>query len=149
MAVEKYIAAASLGLFIMFVGEIITVYDFMINPPKDVDPSNPILQFEPEPKLLQYISIGVAPAVILSGVAFIISRRYGSKSIGALIVAGGIILLGGMAFTYSQLDKVEENFRVPMVSIVPPLFMGISIPVIVVGTLLFRIKERRTKKEYF
>ena len=29
MAVEKYIAAASLGLFIMFVGEIITMYNFM------------------------------------------------------------------------------------------------------------------------
>jgi RsiW-degrading membrane proteinase PrsW (M82 family) len=148
MAIEKYIAAASLGLFIMFVGEIITVYNFMINPPQDVDPANPILQFEPEPKLLQYISIGVAPAVILAGVAFILSRRYGSKPIGALILGGGIILLGGMAFTYSQLDKVEENFRTPMVYIVPPLFIGISIPVIVVGVLLFKIKKKRTK-DYF
>jgi hypothetical protein len=38
MGIEKYIAAASLGLFIMFVGEIITLYDFMIEPPREIEP---------------------------------------------------------------------------------------------------------------
>ena len=52
MAIEKYIAVASLGLFVMFVGEILTLYDFMIDPPREVQPT---------PKILQFISISVAP----------------------------------------------------------------------------------------
>jgi len=32
MAVEKFIAIASLGLFVMFSGEIVTIYHFMSQP---------------------------------------------------------------------------------------------------------------------
>jgi len=69
MAVEKYVAAASLGLFVIFVGEIITLYDFMIEPQREV---------EPAPKVLQFISIGVAPAVVYDGkkIWFKTSRCY-------------------------------------------------------------------------
>jgi hypothetical protein len=34
------------------------------------------------------------------------------------------------------------------VALVPPLFMAVSIPVIAVGTMLLRLRERRPKKEY-
>ena len=70
MAIERYIAAAGLGLFVMFVGEIVTLYYFMIDSPREI---------EPVPKLLQFISIGVAPALVMTGVSFIMSKRYGSR----------------------------------------------------------------------
>ena len=140
MAIEKYIAAASLGLFIMFVGEIITLYDFMVEPPREV---------EPEPKILQFISIGIAPAVILAGVSFIMAKRYGSKPIGVMIMAGGIILLVGMIVANSLLEDIEENYLVFTVTITPPLFIVVSIPVMIVGAVLFKIKKKKPKKEYF
>ena len=140
MAVEKYVAAASLGLFVIFVGEIITLYDFMIEPQREV---------EPAPKVLQFISIGIAPALILTGTSFIMAKKYGSKQIGAMIIAGGAVLLVGMSYAYTLLDKIESNHLVFAVSITPPLFISVSIPVIVVGILLFREKKERPKKEYF
>lgn len=140
MAIEKYIAVASLGLYIMFVGEILTLYNFMIDPPIEV---------EPEPKILQYISIGAAPALILTGVSFIMAKRYGSKPIGAMIISGGAILLVGMFFAQTLLDNIEEVYLKQAVTITPPLFMVVSIPVIVIGAYLLRIKKRRPKKEYF
>jgi len=140
MAVEKYIAAASLGLFAMFVGEIITVYYFMIDPATEM--------FEPEPKLLQFISIGVAPAAIMTGVAYIMSRRYGSKPIGAMILAGGIVLLAGMAYTHTIVDQIQDEFKLDSVMAVPPVFMAVSVPVMVFGALLLRIKKRRARKDY-
>ncbi len=140
MAVEKYVAAASLGLFILFVGEIITLYDFMIEPQREV---------EPAPKVLQFISIGIAPALILTGTSFIMAKKYGSKQIGAMIIAGGVVLLVGMSYAYTLLDKIEPNHLVFAVSITPPLFISVSIPVIVVGILLLREKKKRPKKEYF
>ena len=139
MAVEKYIAAASLGLYIMFVGEILTLFIFMIEPQIEV---------EPEPKVLQYISIGAAPAVILTGTAYIMSKRYGSKPIGAMIISGGAILLVGMFVAQTLLDDISTEYLLQAVILTPPLFMVVSIPVMVFGALLLRIKKKRPKKEY-
>lgn len=140
MAVEKYIAAASLGLFLMFVAEIITVYTFMI--------TNDLEIFEPEPKLLQFISIGVAPASILAGVSYIMSRRYGSRPIGAMMFASGASLLIGMIFAYMLLDKIPTELLVTSVVLIPPVFIIVSIPVMVFGIMLCRIKKRRIKSDY-
>ena len=140
MAIEKYIAAASLGLYIMFVGEIITLYDFMIEP---------TIEVEPEPKVLQYISIGIAPAVILTGTSFIMSKRYGSKQIGVMIISGGAILLVGMFVAQMLLDDIDPIYLVQAVTLTPPLFMVVSIPVMIVGAMLLKEKQRRRKKEYF
>jgi len=35
------------------------------------------------------------------------------------------------------------------VVITPPLFMGISIPVMIVGLILIKTNKKRPKKEYF
>lgn len=140
MGIEKYIAVASLGLFIMFVAEIITLYNFMIESPRDV---------EPEPKILQFISIGVAPACVLAGTTFIMSKRYGSKPIGLMIIAGGVILLIGMIITqFFLIDNIEQNYKINTVIITPPLFMGVSIPVMIFGVILFRMNKKKPKKEY-
>jgi len=139
VGIEKYIAVASLGLFIMFVAEIITLYIFMIEPPRDV---------EPEPKILQFISIGVAPACVLAGTTFIMSKRYGSKPIGLMIIASGVILFVGMLIAQSLIDSIDQAYLVGTVIITPFLFMGVSIPVIIFGVILFRIKKPKPKKEY-
>ena len=49
MGPEKYISIACLGLCIMFVGEIISLYNFLVDP---------FLYLEADPKIYQFISIG-------------------------------------------------------------------------------------------
>jgi len=139
MGIEKYIAAASLGLFIMFVGEIITLYDFMIQPLREV---------EPESKILEFISIGVAPACVLAGTSFIMSKRYGSKPIGLMMIASGAILFVGMLIAQSLIGSIDKAYLIGTIFITPPLFMGVSIPVIIFGVILFRVKKPKPKKEY-
>ena len=148
MAVEKYIAAASLGLFVMFVGEILSLYFFMVDPPDPNDPFSLLLEFEADPKIYQFISIGVAPASIMAGVSFIMTKKTGSKNIGIMIVAGGAFLLAGMIYANSLVSKIEPEYLTEAVSFVPPLFMIVSIPVMVIGALLFRIKKPKKKKDY-
>ena len=131
-----YIAMAGIGLYVMFVGEIISIFNFMI------DPTLPI---EPESKILQFISIGAAPGLIMSGTSYMMARRFGSMQLGWLIVAGGIVLLVGMFYAYTMLDNIDKEYRVFTVIITPPLFMVVSISVIIVGALLFRIKKRPKK----
>jgi len=135
-----YIAIAGIGLYAIFVGEIISIFNFMIDPTLTDF-------FEPESKILQFISIGVAPAVIMSGTSYLMARKFGSKQIGRLVIAGGIVLLVGMSYAYTMLDSIDKDYHVFTVIIVPPLFMAVSIPVMIVGALLFRIKKR--SKKYF
>jgi len=140
MQYGAYIAIAGIGLYAIFVGEIITIFNFMIDPTLTDF-------FEPESKILQFISIGVAPAVIMSGTSYLMARKFGSKQIGRLVIAGGIVLLVGMSYAYTMLDSIDKDYHMFTVIIVPPLFMAVSIPVMIFGALLFRIKKR--PKKYF
>jgi len=129
-----YIAMAGIGLYAIFVGEIISIFHFMSEQTFET--------FEPESKILQFISIGVAPAVIMSGTSYLIARKFGSKQIGWLVIAGGIVLLVGMSCAYTMLDSIDKDYQVFTVIITPPLFIVVSIPVMIVGALLLRIKKR-------
>ena len=132
-----YIAMAGIGLYAIFVGEIISIFHFMSE--------QTYVTFEPESKILQFISIGAAPGVIMSGTSYMLARRFGSKQIGRLVIAGGIVLLVGMSYAYTMLDSIDKDYQVLTVIIIPPLFMVVSIPIIIVGALLFKIKKRSRK----
>ena len=134
-----YIAMAGIGLYAIFVGEIISIFHFMSEQTFET--------FEPASKMLQFISIGAAPAVIMSGTSYLIARKYGSKQIGWLVIAGGIVLLVGMSYAYTMLDSIDKDYQVFTVIITPPLFIVVSIPVMIVGALLLRTKKR--PKRYF
>ena len=134
-----YIAIAGIGLYAIFVGEIISIFHFMSEQTFET--------FEPASKMLQFISIGVAPAVIMSGTSYMLARKFGSKQIGWLIITGGIVLLVGMSCAYTMLDSIDKDYQAFTVIITPPLFIVVSILVMIVGALLFRIKKR--PKRYF
>ncbi len=139
MAIEKWIAGASLGLFIMFVAEMISISVFLIHPSHDIDPSSQIREF---------ISISGAPAFILAGSSFLLSRRYGSRLNGSIIIAGGIVTLVGMYYVGTLVPHIADAYLVPELTSTPTLFMVSSIPTMIVGGLLFRVKPK-PKRDYF
>ena len=138
MAMEKYIAIAGIALCVMFVGMIITIFQFMNEPTIDIHPAE---------KILQFISMSIAPATVMFGTSFMLARKFGSRQIGSLIITGGIIVLVGMFFANTLIDDIDKSYRVYTVTITPPLFMLVSIPIMIVGALLFRLKKR--PKKYF
>jgi len=143
-----YIAMAGIGLYAIFVGEMISIFNYMLEPSGEAlldDFIKP--QIEPSGKILQFISIGVAPGLVMTATSYMLARKFGSKQIGWLIIAGGLVLLIGMFYANTMIDGIEKDLRVFTVTITPPLFMAVSIPMMVVGALLFRIKKR--PKKYF
>ncbi len=146
MGIEKWVAAVGLALFLMFIGEMISVYTFMTVPENF---ESGIRLSDIDAKILQYISIGAAPASIMAGLSYLMSRRYGSKPIGFLIIAGGVVMLIGMVYCFTLIDKMEESYITDYVTYVPILFMILSIPVMLVGASLLKTKKKRPKKEYF
>ena len=146
MAIEKWLAVASTALFGMFAGEMISIYYFMGNVPESFEFGS---FFVADPKIFQFISIGVAPAGILAAVPFIMTKRYGSKPVGRLIILGGVILLLGMLACYLMLDTLDDVFITDMVRYVPVLFIILSFPVMGFGSYLTKLKPIHPKKEYF
>ena len=138
MAMEKYIAIAGIALCVMFVGMIITIFQFM---------NEPTIEIHPAEKVLQFISMSIAPATVMFGTSFMLARKFGSRQIGSLIITGGIIILVGMFFANTLIDDIDKSYRVYTVTITPPLFMLVSIPIMIFGALLFRLKKR--PKKYF
>ena len=146
MAIEKWLAITSVGLFAMFAGEMISVYYFMLTVPEDAVVAQ---GFQPDPKLIQFVSIGVAPAGILAAVVFIMSRNYGSKQIGSLIIVGGIILLAGNIVAHSMIDSLDDKYITTAVQYLPLLFIILSAPVMGVGASLILKQKKRPKKQFF
>ena len=148
MQLEYWLGLGSIAFFVLFVLIVSSLYLFMFD-----DPNTSDLPIDPDnfanPKLLQFISITIAPGGILAAVAFILSKYYGSKKIGALLIIDGIILLGGMAFSQTLIDGIAEPFMTDTVLIIPPLFMALSAPVIYFGIRLMKVRKPRPKKEYF
>ena len=135
---EKYIAIAGIALCVMFVGMIITIFQFMNEPTIDIHPAE---------KVLQFISMSIAPATVMFGTSFMLARKFGSRLVGSLIITGGIIVLVGMFVANTLVDDIDKSYRVYTVTITPPLFMLVSIPIMIFGALLFRLKKR--PKKYF
>ena len=146
MAIEKWLAVTSVALFAMFAGEMISVYNFMLTVEEDFGFAR---SFDSNAKIIQFISIGVAPAGVLAAVAFIMSKQYGSRQIGGLIIVGGVILFVGMLVCYSMIEKINDNYLTDTVRFLPILFMALSAVVIAVGAYLSKQKKKRPKKEYF
>ena len=138
MAMEKYIAIAGIALCVMFVGMIITIFQFMNEPTIDIHPAE---------KILQFISMSIAPATVMFGTSFMLARKFGSRQIGSLIITGGMIVLVGMFVANTLIDDIDKSYRVYTVTITPPLFMLVSIPIMIFGALLIRLKKR--PKKYF
>lgn len=139
MEMEKYLAIAGIGLFVMFAAEVSTFFIYLADPMYDV---------EPTPRLLMYIAIGAAPAMCVTGTSFLLSRKYGSRGVGMLIIGGGLVLFGGMYYAQTLAPYIDRNYQVFAVDIIPPLFMAVSFPVMGIGALLLRTRPRPAK-EFF
>ena len=143
MALEKYMAIAGLALSIFFVAEVITLFNFMINPA-----DNDSFGFEASPKLFQFISLSIAPATIMMGVSFHLSKRYGSRFNGMLIILSGIIVLVGMVYAYTMIEDLKPDLVDSAVEITPLIFICVSFPIIIIGSRLLKTRPRKPKKNY-
>jgi hypothetical protein len=139
VAIERWVAVASLGLFVMFVAQMISISVYLAHPSHDIDPSSEIREF---------ISISVAPALVLAGSSFVLARRYGSRLVGSLIISGGLITIGGMYYVNTLINQIAPAYVVPELTGSPIAFGLVSIPVIIIGALLFRVKPM-PKRDYF
>ena len=145
MPIENWLAITGLVFFVMFVGQIISLEYLLIG---DTHPDLYTQNFI-DSKLFMFYSIGAGPAGILAAVSFIMTKTYGSKPTGMIIITSGVILLAGMLVSYFTLDSIKDDYVTDYLQLTPVLFIVLSFLVIGVGSYLTRLRKTRPKKEYF
>lgn len=139
MKLETWLAVASIGLSVMFVALILSLFNFLIGP----DGEGPQRVVDPGGLLIQQVSISAAPSIILAVITFVMSRGYGNKLAALLILASGAIMIAGMAAASGMLPQIKDQYRVGGISVVPYLFMAAGAGVLGIGGLLLSISSRR------
>jgi hypothetical protein len=141
---ETWVALGSLALGIMFVTLILSFYNFLIGP----EGKGPQTSVDPFGAIVQIVSISGAPSLILAGVAFGTARSSAERHPAFILIATGIILIGGMSAARIALSKINSSFVIAGMDLVPVLFIlgGLGIAALG-GYLLVTSKRARRNLE--
>lgn len=139
LKLEDWTSLASLGLSAMFVTLLLSLYNFLIGPQGD----GPERVVDPGSLMLQSIFISAAPCVVLAGFVFGMAKTYGARIGGTMLVAGGIIMIAGMAASIQLLAQIPDQYVVGVVGVVPYFFMAAGVGVTAAGGYLVAASKRR------
>ncbi len=139
LKLEDWTSIASLGLSLMFVVLLLSLYNFLIGP-QGVGPERVV---DPGSLMLQSIFISAAPCVVLAGFVFGMTKTYGARIGGTVLVAGGIIMIAGMAASIPLLARIPDQYVVGVVGFVPYFFIAAGVGVTAVGGFLIAASKRR------
>ena len=141
MKLESWMSLASLGLSVMFVALLLSFYNFLIGP----EGEGPQRVVDPGSLLLQLIFISAAPSLVLAGFVFGMSRTFGTRIGGILLLASGIVMVAGMLQGIEMLNQIDEQYLVGTMPYVPYFFMGAGAGVLAVGAFLLAISGKRAR----
>lgn len=138
---ETGIALAALGLHSMFVLYLISLY-FALSRPIEQEFH---LIFYPIQLLVVGLFLFGITGFGLAGVAYILSKRDVPRNVSFILLAQGVILLGGMLYSSSIYDNINEEYQSFELSIVPILFLIASFAPIGLGIHLTKLKPMRRR----
>ncbi len=147
---ETWVALGSLALGIMFVILILSFFNFLIGPEgKGPSLRNGLSEaVDPFGATVQIVSISGAPSLVLAGVAFATSTSSAERKPAFILIATGIIFVGGMSAARIVFSKINSSFVIAGLDLVPVLFIlgGIGVAALG-GYLLVRSKRARRNLE--
>jgi hypothetical protein len=88
--------------------------------------------------MIQLISISGAPSLILSGTVFGLTKSYGTIHAAIILITTGIILIAGMVAAWTLILKINEQFVVGGIDIIPYSFIVAGMGVAILGIYLFK-----------
>ncbi|NOJ28024.1 MAG: hypothetical protein DA330_08465 [Nitrososphaera sp.] len=138
MKLETWLSIASLGLSIMFISLIISLYTFLVGP----EGQGPERVVDPGGLIIQQVSISGAPGVILAGITFVLARSYGNKLAAVILIGSGVIIISGMVVASNILPSIPAQYRTSGIPFVPYMFMAAGAGVLGIGGMLLTISSR-------
>jgi hypothetical protein len=131
---ETWVALGSLGMCIMFIALILSFFNFLVGPKGN----GPDIYVDPTGVMIQLISISGAPSLILSGTVFGLTKSYGTIHAAIILITTGIILIAGIVAAWTIILKINEQFVVGGIDIIPYSFIVAGMGVAILGIYLFK-----------
>lgn len=135
---ETWVALGSLALGVMFVILILSFYNFLVGP----EGKGPQTSVDPFGATVQIVSISGAPSLILAGVAFGTARSSAERKPAFILIATGIVFIGGMSAARIVFSKINSLFVIAGMDLVPVLFILGGIGVAALGGYLLMTSKR-------
>lgn len=143
MKFETWFAIAALGLSVMFVVLILSLYIFLIGP----EGRGPDRVVDPAALVVQEASISGAPCLVLAGFVFAAARSTGNRTAGLMLVGAGVIMIAGMAYATTLVPKIDDQYVVGGIEPVPYIFIAAGVGVAAVGGRLFAERTRPVRNQ--
>ena len=88
------------------------------------------------------ISISGAPSLILAGTIFGPAKSYGTIHAAIILITTGIILIAGMIASWTLTLKINEQFVVGGIDIIPYIFIVAGMVIAILGIHLFKKSKK-------
>ena len=131
---ETWVALGSLGMCIMFTALLLSFFNFLVGPKG----KGPDVYVDPTGVMIQLISISGAPSLILAGTFFGLTKSYGAIHAAITLITTGIILITGMIAAWTLTLKINEQFIVGGIDIIPYIFIVAGMSIAILGIYLFK-----------
>lgn len=130
---ETWLSFASLGLCVMYVALLLSFYTFLVGP----SGNGPNTVVDPVAVMVQIVSISGAPAIILAGIVFAMTRSSRSKGAGPTLIVAGLILITGLTSVRSIIPKIPERMMISSFDPVNYAFIIAGITILLIGIYQF------------
>jgi hypothetical protein len=140
---ETWVALGSLGMCIMFISLILSFFNFLVGPKGN----GPDVYVDPTGVMIQMISISGAPSLILAGTVFGLAKSYGTIQAAIILMTTGIIMIAGMIAAWTLILKINEQFVVSGIDIIPYIFIVAGMGISILGIYLFKKSKNYQKLE--
>jgi hypothetical protein len=140
---ETWVALGSLGMCIMFILLILSFFNFLVGPKGN----GPDVYVDPTGVMIQMISISGAPSLILAGTVFGLAKSYGTIQAAIILMTTGIIMIAGMIAAWTLILKINEQFVVSGIDIIPYIFIVAGMGISILGIYLFKKSKNYQKLE--
>ena len=140
---ETWVALGSLGMCIMFISLILSFFNFLVGPKGN----GPDVYVDPTGVMIQMISISGAPSLILAGTVLGLAKSYGTIHAAIILMTIGIIMIAGMIAAWTLILKINEQFVVSGIDIIPYIFIVAGMGISILGIYLFKKSKNYQKLE--
>ena len=113
---------------------ILSFFNFLVGPKGN----SPDIYVDPTGVTIQLISISRAPSLILAGTIFGLAKSYGTIHAAIILITTGIILIAGMIASWTLILKINEQFVVGGIDIIPYNFIVAGMGIAILGIHLFK-----------
>lgn len=137
---ETWLSFASLGLCSMYVALLLSFYTFLIGPAGN----GPNTVVDPVAVMVQLVSISGAPALVISGIVFAMTRGSRNKSVGPILVVAGLVLIVGIMSLKSVSTKIPERMMISTFDPVNYAFIVGGIGIALIGVYQFLQPKNQT-----